>query len=402
MTAKKRTQDPHETGCSARNNERGEGRSKMEEVTMKDKAFLNDLAREGAIAFKSGRLDRRSFLMLCGMAGVATLAVKAGDAEAAANEIVMWNWGGESEKCHGDAIGKPFTAATGIPLKFDTSGPLQGKIKEMVDSGKVTADVCDADGFDAIALGKSGHLEAIDYNIVNKKQIKDGVAWEYGVGVIFYGYAFMYDTKAFGDNPPKGWADFYDTAKFPGKRSLYKWANGSIESALVADGVAKDKVYPCDVPRAIAKIKTIKADSLYWASGSEAHDMIVNGEVAMGMIWQNRGKTIEERTNGRYKMVMNEAIAMPGAYIVPRGNPAGRDNVMKFIEQALQIDSQLALLDCLGMTPSNPEAFAKIPEAMQPYAINSAQNIDKVIFNDPVWWADNGGDAVNAFLEAIG
>ena len=93
---------------------------------------------------------------------------------------------------------------------------------------------------------------------------------------------------------------------------------------------------------------------------------------------------------------------MPGAYIVPRGNPAGRDNVMKFIEQALQVESQLMILDCLGMTPSNPEAFAKIPEAMQPYAVNSAQNIDKVIFNDPVWWADNGGDAVNAFLDAIG
>lgn len=369
---------------------------------MQDKTFLRELARDGALAFKSGKLDRRSFLALCGMAGVAALAVQAGDAEAAANEIVMWNWGGESEKCHGDAIGKPFTAATGIPLKFDTSGPLQGKIKEMVDSGKVTADVCDADGFDAIALGNSGHLEAIDYNIVNKAQIKEGFAWQFGVCVIFYGYAFMYDTQAFGGAAPAGWADFYDTAKFPGKRSLYKWANGSIESALVADGVPKDQIYPCDIPRAIEKIKSIKADSLYWGSGSEAHDMIVNGEVALGMVWQNRGKAIEERTNGRYKLVMNEAIAMPGAYIVPRSNPAGRDAVMKFIQQALQVDSQLAILDCLGMTPSNPEAFSKIPEAMQPYAVNSAMNIDKVIFNDPVWWAEKGGDAVNAFLDAIG
>ncbi len=377
-------------------------RNNEEKTGMQDKNFMRDMARQGAIAFKSGKLDRRSFLMLCVMAGVATLAVSAGDAEAAANEIVMWNWGGESEKCHGDAIGKPFEAATGIPLKFDTSGPLQGKIKEMVDSGKVTADVCDADGFDAIALGKSGHLEAIDYAIVEKSKVKDGFALEYGVSVIFYGYAFMYDTQAFGANPPNSWADFFDTAKFPGKRSLYKWANGSIEGALMADGVPKDKVYPCDMPRALAKIKSIKADSLYWGSGSEAHDMIVNGEVALGMVWQNRGKAIEERTNGRYKLVMNEAIAMPGAYIVPRGNPAGRENVMKFINQALQVDSQLTILDCLGMTPSNPEAFARIPEAMQPYAVNSAQNIDRVLFNDPVWWADMGGDAVNDFLDAIG
>lgn len=369
---------------------------------MHDKTFSRETALDAATAFRSGRLDRRSFLAICGMLGVASLAVSAGDAEAAANQIIMWNWGGESEKCHGDAIGKPFEAATGIPLKFDTSGPLQGKIKEMVDSGKVTADVCDADGFDAIALGKSGHLEAIDYNIVNKAQIKEGFAWEHGVCVIFYGYAFMYDTQAFPDNPPSSWADFFDTAKFPGKRSLYKWANGSIEGALLADGVGKDKVYPCDVPRALEKIKAIKDDSLYWGSGSEAHDMIVNGEVVMGMVWQNRGKTIEERTNGRFKLVMNEAIAMPGAYIVPKNNPAGRENVMKFIQQGLQVDSQLAILDCLGMTPSNPEAFAKIPEAMQPYAINSAMNIDKVVFNDPVWWAEQGGDAINAFLDAIG
>jgi putative spermidine/putrescine transport system substrate-binding protein len=369
---------------------------------MQDKMFFKELVTDAAKGFKTGKLGRREFLSLCALAGAAPYFVATGDAEAAANEIVMWNWGGESEQCHGKAIGTPFTAATGIPLKFDTSGPLQGKIKEMVDSGNVTADVCDADGFDAIALGRSGHLEPIDYNIVDKSKVKEGFAWEFGLSVIFYGYAFMYDTQAFGDNPPNSWADFFDTAKFPGKRSLYKWANGSIEGALLADGVAKDAVFPCDVPRALAKIQSIKADSLYWGSGSEAHDMIVNGEVAMGMIWQNRGKSIEADSNGRYKLVMNEAIAMPGAYIVPKGNPAGRENVMKFIATALTVDAQLTILDCLGMTPSNPEAFAKIPEAMQPYAINSAQNIDKVVFSDAVWWAEKGGDAINAYLEAIG
>ena len=369
---------------------------------MQDRTFAREMALEGAKAFRAGRLDRRTFLALCALTGVAGLTAASGDAEAAANEIVMWNWGGQSEQCHGEAIGKPFTAATGMPLKFDTSGPLQGKIKEMVDSGKVTADVCDADGFDAIALGKSGHLEPIDYKIVDKNMIKPGFAWDHGVCVIFYGYAFMYDTKVFGSNPPASWADFFDTKKFPGKRSLYKWANGAIEGALLADGVPKDKLYPCDVPRALAKIKSIKADSIYWGSGAEGHDMIVNGDVAMGMVWQNRGHAIEQDSKGRYKLVMNEAIAMPGAYIVPKGNPAGRDNVMKFIQQALQIDSQLKLLDCLGMTPSNPAAFEKIPEALQPYAINSKQNIDRAVFNDPVWWADKGGDAVNAFLDAIG
>ncbi|MGB7205669.1 MAG: twin-arginine translocation signal domain-containing protein, partial [Anderseniella sp.] len=110
---------------------------------MKDKQFMREAVYQAAHEFKAGKLDRRSFLTLCAMAGIASVAVSSGDAHAAANEIVLWNWGGTSETCHGEAIGKPFTAATGIPLKFDTSGPLQGKIKEMVDSGNVTADVCD-------------------------------------------------------------------------------------------------------------------------------------------------------------------------------------------------------------------------------------------------------------------
>jgi putative spermidine/putrescine transport system substrate-binding protein len=368
---------------------------------MRDKQFMKETLTEGAQAFKAGKMDRRAFLALCAATGFVSASVIAGNAEAAADHIVMWNWGGQSEECHGNAIGKPFMEATGMPLIFDTSGPLQGKIKEMVDSGNVTADVADADLFDAIALGPTGHLEPIDYSVVSKEKTLPNYALEYGISIILYGYAFVYDTQAYGDNPPNNWADFFDTKKFPGKRSLYKWANGSLEAALMADGVAKDALYPLDMPRALAKIKSIKEDSLYWGSGSEAHSMVVNGEVSMGMIWQNRGKNIETDTDGRYKLVMNEALAMPGAYIVPKGNPAGREAIMKFIATAQEPAAQLQLLDCLGMTPSNPAAFAQIPEGQQPYAITSAMNIDGVAFNDPVWWGNNGGDAVNAFLEAI-
>lgn len=41
------------------------------------------------------------------------------------------------------------------------------------------------------------------------------------------------------------------------------------------------------------------ADAIYWSAGSEAHDMIVNSEVTMGMIWQNRGRDSEKETEGR-------------------------------------------------------------------------------------------------------
>lgn len=369
---------------------------------MQDKTFMRELAVDAARTFKAGKLDRRLFLGLCAAAGVAPYAVSIGDAEAAADEIVLWNWGGDAVACHTDSFGGPFSEETGLGFRVDTSGPLQGKIKEMVDSGNVTADVADGDAFDGIALGRSGHLEPIDYSIVDKAKVLDGFAWEHGVSIIFYGYAFMYDTEAFGDNPPTTWADFFDVEKFPGKRSLYKWGNGAIEAALMADGVAKEDIYPCDLDRALAKITSIKDDTFYWGSGAEAQQMIVNGEVSMGMVWLNRAKIVEADTDGRYKLNMNEAIAMPGAYLVPKGNPAGVENVMKFIAYCQDPDRQVALMQCHGMTPSNPEAFARIPDELKRFAVTSEENLSRVLLNDPVWWADHGGDAVNRYLEAIG
>ena len=367
-----------------------------------DKAFQEDLVTQGLDDLKKGRISRRDFVTLCVLAGAAPVSLLSGDAQAAENEIVMWNWGGDAVDCHTSAFLQPFSDDSGLSFKFDTSGPLQGKIREMVDSGAVTADVADADAFDGIALGRSGHLEPIDYSMVDRNKVLEGFAWEHGVSIVFYGYAFMYDTAAFGDNPPTTWADFWNTEAFPGKRALYKWGNGAIEAALMADGVAKEDVYPIDLDRALAKIEEIKDDTIFWGSGAEAQQLILDGEVSMGMVWLNRAKNVELDTEGGYRVNMNQAIAMPGAYIVPKGNPAGRDNVMRFIASCQSPERQIALLSCHGMTPSNPEAFSMIPEDLARFAVTSAENLDRVLLNDPIWWADNGGDALNRYLEVIG
>ncbi|MEA2779245.1 MAG: putative spermidine/putrescine transport system substrate-binding protein [Rhodospirillaceae bacterium] len=368
---------------------------------MQDKMFFREMARDGARDFKAGRIDRRHFLALCAMAGAVPHLVAIGDAEAAANAIVFWNWGGDAVKCHTQSYGAPFSKDTGLGFRIDSSGPLQGKIKQMVESGHVTADVADADAFDGVALGKMGHLEPIDYSIVDKKKVLDGYALEYSVSITFYGYGFVYDTEKFKDNPPTTWADFWDLKKYPGKRSLYKWANGAIEAALMADGVAKEQVYPCDVDRALGKIKQIKADTIYWGSASESQQMIVNGEVSMGMVWLSRAKFIEDDTEGRYRFNMNQAIAMPGAFIVPKGNPAGRETVMKFLASCQKPERQLEMLNCQGYTPGNPETYSLIPDHLKRYIITSKENLPKVLLNDPSWWASNGDNTVNKYLEAI-
>ena len=77
---------------------------------------------------------------------------------------------------------------------------------------------------------------------------------------ITYGVVLGYNTDATAGQVPEGWADFFDTAKFPGKRGFWDYSAGGIfEFALLADGVAPADLYPLDLERATAKLDTITA-----------------------------------------------------------------------------------------------------------------------------------------------
>ena len=68
----------------------------------------------------------------------------------------------------------------------------------------------------------------------------------YWLGFSAYGIIMAYRTDVYKKETPTGWADFWDTAKYPGKRSMdANLGDGSVlEAALLADGVAIDKLYP--------------------------------------------------------------------------------------------------------------------------------------------------------------
>ena len=119
------------------------------------------------------------------------------------------------------------------------------------------------------------------------------------------------------------WADFFDTKKIPGKRMLRRTGLAMLEPALLADGVAADKLYPIDQKRALAKIASIKADSLYWNSGAESQQLMRTGECVMGILWHTRANILERDTGGRIKWTFDQAIVQPGIWIVPKNPPAG-------------------------------------------------------------------------------
>ena len=142
-------------------------------------SFNQDFLEIARTDFAAGRLSRRDFLTLSLTVGVAPSiaglsSFLSSDARADVKELVIANWGGDAVRFMGAALGEPYTSDTGTKVIFDGASPFPGKIKAMVESGKVTWDACDTDLFVGAQLGSQGILEPIDYSIVDKSVLRPG------------------------------------------------------------------------------------------------------------------------------------------------------------------------------------------------------------------------------------
>jgi putative spermidine/putrescine transport system substrate-binding protein len=366
---------------------------------MSARRFLEDtiaLVNERA---RAGKLSRRQMLAAGTILGAAPFAGRAFADEMPA-QIVHANWGGDAVHCNEDNYGRAFTEATGVKVVIDGSGPLEGTIQQQVESNAVIWDCCDSDLFTAIRLGDDkGLLEPIDYDIVDKGKVPDGFALNHGILGYWYSYTLAYDSSKIAETPT--WADFFDVEKIPGKRGLFKWMNGSIEAALLADGVPPDQLHPLDVDRALAKINSIAEHVVYWNSGAESQQMIIEGEVSMINMWQTRASVVERDTGGRVKWGWDQAITYPAGWVIPKGNPAGAEWANKWVGFIQDPKLQIALLDCYGQGPANPAAIDMMtPEQLRIHPA-APENMAKSIIADTAYWAKNYDDVLNAYLDAI-
>ena len=352
---------------------------------------------------RAGHISRRRFTQLAvALMGTAAVGLRGTPVLADSGELVFVNWGGDAITAYDTAYGVPFEAATGIKVLQDGSGPSEGAIQAQFESGKPTWDIVDADPFSAQALGRKGMMEPIDYTVVDKAKTREGFGWEYAASSYFYSYIIAYDAKKFGDNPPKGMADFFDVEKFPGKRSMYKWGVGMWEALLVADGVAPADLYPLDMDRAHAKLSAFKENVVsFWGGGAESQSVLMNGDASMALIWSTRAKILETDSGGDIKFIWDQGLIAPGSMAVIKGNPGGAEAAMKFIASAQDPAGQVIMFNILGQGPSNPATDAMLPPEDARFNPVDPANFALQIPLDMDWYETNYGPALDAYLAII-
>lgn len=343
-------------------------------------------------------LDRRDLLI--GLMAVTGLPViGASQASAAANEIVVANWGGPAATALTKVWGQVAQDKLGAKLVVDGSGPTPGKIRAMADARKVIWDICDANVGASLMLGDLGLVEEIDYATIGHKVQKE-YEYKYAVCNYIFSYVLAYNGKTLGKQPTS-WKDFWNVKDFPGKRTLRGSCPGQLEAALLADGVPADKIYPIDLPRALEKIREIKEHTIFWKSGSQSEDLFRQNEVVMGNMWHNRTNLLRIETKDAINWIWDGAIIAPAVWLVPKGNPAGKQKAMEMIAQFLEPAQQAELFKLIGMGPSNPAAAALIPEELKRYNPSEPANLAKQMHVSEEWYGKNLAEAEAKYLDVI-
>jgi putative spermidine/putrescine transport system substrate-binding protein len=310
--------------------------------------------------------------------------------------LTFASFGGVYQEAQREGWLKPYTALTGVQFQ-ESEESSNATIKAQVESNNVEWDVVDV-GNDFGLDGNADLLEPLDYSLIKQDEILPGFATTYRVGDITYGVVLAYNTDKTAGKVPEGWADFFDTAKIPGKRGLWKYSTGGVlEFALMADGVKPADLYTpkLDVDRAIKKLDTIKDDIVWWGSGAESQELIGSGEVAMSMIWNGRGYSAKHTDNKPVDMQWNQQILTADYFVVPKGTP-NKQVAMEFIAWATCANNNAAVSDKIPYGPTNKNSKAN-PAVVQDLAVT---NVDENTgyFND-AYLIDNF-DAIDAPFQA--
>ena len=155
-------------------------------------------------------VPRRLFLKTAAFLGISSALYSMKPAFADQHEIVVVNWGGDAVTAHKKAwVSRYNQKYPDTKVIIDGSGPSSGKIKAMVESGKVTWDLCDRNNIAAIDLGRQGLLEEVDYTRVDPDAVREIHRGKWGLGAYLYSFALTWDTQAF-DRAPKDWKDFWN------------------------------------------------------------------------------------------------------------------------------------------------------------------------------------------------
>jgi putative spermidine/putrescine transport system substrate-binding protein len=329
------------------------------------------------------RFALASFALASGMMALFSPTQAAED-----NTVTIVSWGGTTQDLERTSVWQPIAKELGISIKEDTIGA-NSDIKARVQANANTWDIVDISSGAAVDFAKQGLLEPLNYQVVDTKGTDPSLVQPNWVGWYYFSTLMAWNKDAIKGAQPTGWKDFWDTKNFPGPRSLYNDAFGTLEFALMADGVPVDKVYPLDVDRAFRKLEEIRpALKVWWKSGAQSVQLITSGEVNFIPMWNARAMVASLTGNVGY--TYNQGILDFETLVIPKGAPHAA-LAQKVIARIIAADHEASFARALHYGPANVLAFegGRIPEDDAKLLPSAPENKKLQAVTDPTWWLEH-------------
>ena len=327
--------------------------------------------------------------------------ISAHSAAAQERPLTVVHYGGTFGQAMRKAFFDPAEKELGIKI-VDTSRTDMAKIKAMVQSGNIEWDVANVNTLEVGRGAREGLWEPIDWTKIDPKVAGPLGKLEHGVGFVGFSIGLAYNTKKYPDPgaAPKSWVDFWDVKKFPGPRALENRVRYQLEFALLADGVAPDKLYPLDVDRAFKKLDQIKPHIAAWANPPvQPIELIASGEVGMASAFNNEVVNGQQR-GAPIKLEYNGALYTTNAWVILKGSP-NKAKAMDFIKAVTQPAYGARLAEAIYFGPLNPDALPLIKPEVRRDLPTEPENLKKSIPLNNEWWAENEAALISRWTKWV-
>jgi putative spermidine/putrescine transport system substrate-binding protein len=276
----------------------------------------------------------------------------------------------------------PFSAATGATVRHEAFGRdgVTG-LRDQVENEEQVWDVMLIPTEDVLSLTSRPYLEAIDYAIVDNAAMYPELAMQHAVGAMIYSTVQIHGYAE--PNPPRSWADFWDLSRGNGTRALRKSPIGTLEFALLADGVPIDDLYPLDVDRAFVKLEQLREATEFYEDSKQPVEFVRTGQVGLASAWNVR--TSLPDIGDLVRIVWDGGMLSSDSWAVPRG-AENADVAMSFINYATRAvpSANFSLMQPYG--PVNQNAIDLIPANVQEVMPNAPDRVAIQFFQNFPYW----------------
>jgi putative spermidine/putrescine transport system substrate-binding protein len=329
------------------------------------------------------------------------------------DSMTISSWGGAYQEMQQQAWVEPYTTATGVSITWDeSSNEAVAKLRAQSEAGNITWDLVDVLATDGIRLCDEGLVMEVPFDewlapapdgAPASEDLGDNIVSDCHIPTNLYSTTFGYRTDVAGweGRVPEDICAVFDLENFPGKRALEKRPINNMEWALICAGVPADQVYDAletdeGIDQALAKLDTIKDETVWWSAGAETPQLLADGEVVIGSTYNGRLFSVIEEQDQPVAMLWDYEVLDIDGWVVPTDLPEDRLNRVKHFLRFVTDTQRLAdVTKYISYGPARASSqplvstHAELGVDMGPHMPTSPENADTGFLFNYEWWADN-------------